>query len=190
MSSITTLKISVCHSSRKLLDLVSQGLTSTLATVVPDAASPEAIRLSTRISEAEKACSLLSNLIESSQTATLRTHAIAHEVDDIANILQIFRSQFMNEDQLDNLVWVSKIEGVEESLDRCIIDFEGIQARIQRAPEVHEDNGGPESETGVLSDNDVAGLREDLRSYRVKFSLAIAMVNLCSPKCHDKTSSC
>ncbi|PMD22441.1 hypothetical protein NA56DRAFT_688077 [Hyaloscypha hepaticicola] len=147
--------------------------------VLPEHVAPEAIRLSNRLDEAERASSSIANLIANSQTAPLRLYVIARELDDIAHILQVFRSQFMNEDRLGDLLWASNIEGIEEVLDRCMSGFENIQSRIESVSGVltSGDNVNT-SEPDGFSKRNVAALRDELNSYKVKFSLVIALVNM------------
>jgi hypothetical protein len=150
--------------------------------VLPENVAPEAIRLSSRIDEAEKACSSIANLIANSQTAPLRLYVIVREVDDIAHILQVFRSQFMNEDRLGDLLWASNVEGIENVLDKCMSDFEDIKSRMEGIPGVLTSvDDGNTSESDAFSEHNIAALRDELNAYKVKFSLVIALVNMYFP---------
>lgn len=85
----------------------------------------------------------------------------------------------MNEDRLGDLVWASNIESIEEVLDKCMSGFENIKSRIESVSGVLPlgDNVNTPEHDG-FSERNVAALRDELNSYKVKFSLVIALVNM------------
>jgi hypothetical protein len=97
----------------------------------------------------------------------------------------------MNEDRLGDLLWASNIEGIEKVLDRCMSSFEDIQSRIASVSGVLPscDNVNT-SEPDGFSERNVAALRDELSSYKVKFSLVIALVNMYSPSLYGCVSRC
>lgn len=85
----------------------------------------------------------------------------------------------MNEDRLDNLVCASRVEGTGEVIENCIYDIKDIESRVKRYSKVHGlGEGRNPTDSGVLSQSEVAALLDELSSYRRKISLVIAIVNM------------